>query len=55
MLRDSARRRPISLLLVLVGGALAWAATPGLIGLLVLGLGGLLEGAGVVLEHRARR
>lgn len=55
MLRDAAWRRPISVLLVVVGGALAWAATPGLIGLLVLALGGLMEVAGVLLEHRGRR
>ena len=39
MLRDPAWRRPISVL----------------IGLLVLALGGLMEVAGVLLEHRGRR
>ena len=55
MLRNKARRRPVSIAMLVGGGVMVWAVTPSLIGYVLLGLGVLLEVAGVLLEHGAER
>lgn len=55
MLRKKARRRPVSIAMLVGGGIMVWAVTPSLIGYVLLGLGVLLEVAGVLLEHGAER
>ncbi len=55
MLRNTTRRRSVSIAFLVGGGILVWAVTPGVIGYVLLGLGVLLEVAGIIVEHRAGR
>jgi len=55
VLRNTARRRSASIALLVGGGVLAWAVTPGAIGYVLLGLGVVLEVAGILVERRAGR
>lgn len=55
MLRNTARRRFPSIALLIGGGILVWAVTPSAIGYVLLGVGVVLEVAGLLVKHRAGR
>jgi hypothetical protein len=52
MLRNTAIRRPVALLLIVLGGGAMFLAPATLAGLALLAIGVALELAGIALRHR---